>query len=98
MVEPTKLSVGQALDKLRGTEAPVSRMNQLDAKIDVLDDEIQRLRAARRRVERDQRAASIKPDIREAKPARVARMKIFGIASALLIAILILIFAWTWAL
>ena len=60
MAETTKLSVGQALEKLRGTEAPKSRMTRLDEKIDALDKETQRLRAARRRIERDQRDSSTK--------------------------------------
>jgi hypothetical protein len=62
MAETTKLSVGQALEKLRGTEAPKARMTQLDEKIDALDKETQRLRAARRRIERDQRDSSTKRD------------------------------------
>ena len=56
MAETTKLSVGQALDKLRSTDAPKTRVTQLDEKIETLDEETRRLRAARRRLERDQRA------------------------------------------
>lgn len=56
MAEITKLSVGQALDRLRGTDAPKTRITQLDEKIETLDEETRRLRAARRRLERDQRA------------------------------------------
>jgi len=48
VAETTKLSVGQALDKLRGTEAPKTKMTRLDEKIDDLDKEAQRLRAMRR--------------------------------------------------
>jgi hypothetical protein len=62
MAKTTKLDVGKALDKLRGTDLPKSKMTRLDENIDALDQEIQRLRAARRRVERDQRAASTKRD------------------------------------
>ena len=62
MAKTTKLDVGKALDKLRGTDLPKSKMTRLDENIDALDQEIQRLRAARRRVERDQRAGSIKRD------------------------------------
>ena len=62
MAETTKLSVGQALEKLRGTESPKSKMTRLDEKIDTLDKETQRLRAARRRVERDQKTGSSKRD------------------------------------
>jgi len=62
MAKTSKLDVGKALDKLRGTDLPKSKMTRLDENIDALDQEIQRLRAARRRVERDQRAASTKRD------------------------------------
>ena len=62
MADTTKLSVGQALEKLRGTDAPKSRMTRLDEKIDALDEETRRLKALRRRVERDQKAASKKSD------------------------------------
>ena len=53
MAETTKLSVGQTLEKLRGAEAPKAKMARLDEKIDTLDEETQRLRAMRRRLERD---------------------------------------------
>jgi len=56
MAETTKLSVGQALEKLRGADTPKPKMTRLDEEIDALDQEAQRLRAARRRLERDQRA------------------------------------------
>jgi len=62
MAKTTKLDVGKALDKLRETDLPKSKMTRLDENIDALDQEIQRLRAARRRVERDQRAGSTKRD------------------------------------
>lgn len=62
MAKTSKLDVGKALDKLRGTDLPKSKMTRLDENIDALDQEIQRLRAARRRVERNQRAASTKRD------------------------------------
>ena len=52
MADTTKLSVGQALDKLRGTEAPKTKITELDEKIDALDEEARRLKAARRRFER----------------------------------------------
>ena len=54
MAETSKLSVGQALEKLQGTEPQKTRMTRLDEKTDDLDKEIQRLRAERRRIERDQ--------------------------------------------
>jgi hypothetical protein len=55
MAETTKLSVKKALDKLRDTDAPKSRMAQLDEDIAELDEETQRLRAQRLRLERHQR-------------------------------------------
>jgi hypothetical protein len=48
-----KLDVGKALDKLRGNDTPKSRMTLLDEKNKVLDEELRRLRAERRRLERD---------------------------------------------
>jgi hypothetical protein len=53
MAVVTKLSVGKALDKLRRNDAPEkSRMMQLDEKIKATEEEIQRLRTARRRLKR----------------------------------------------
>jgi hypothetical protein len=37
MAEINKLSVGQAIDKLRGKDAPKSEMEQLDQKIEELE-------------------------------------------------------------
>src|SRR4029078_10994358 len=48
-----KLDVGKALDKLRGSDEPKARMTVLDEKNKALDEEIRRLRAERRRLERD---------------------------------------------
>jgi hypothetical protein len=48
-----KLDVGKALDKLRSRDEPKSRMTVLDEKNKALDEELQRLRAERRRLERD---------------------------------------------
>ena len=94
MAEISKLSVGHALDKLRGSDAPSSKMTQLDSKIDALDEEMRRLKATSRRVERDQRAASTRPDVQEAVAGRLTKLGVFGIATA--IAIVILIVAWKW--
>jgi hypothetical protein len=60
MAETTKFSVGKALEKLRGTETPRSKMTRLDEKTDALREEIRRLRAARRRLERHQQVDSTK--------------------------------------
>lgn len=62
MAETTKLSVGQALDKLRGGNELKSKMTQLDEKIAELDKQTQRLKTVRRRVERDQKAGGPKRD------------------------------------
>ena len=62
MAEISKLSVGQALDKLRNADVSKSKITQLDEKIETLDQETQRLRAARRQLERDQRAGSARRD------------------------------------
>ena len=61
MAETSKLSVEKALEKLRGSEPPKSRIAQLEEKIEVLDEETKRLRAARRRLEGHQRR-SAKPN------------------------------------
>src|SRR4029077_3958883 len=79
LAETTKLSVGQALEKLRGTEAPKAKMARLDEKIDTLDDETQRFRAKRRRLERDKRAGSTGRDAQEANVRRVTKSKILSI-------------------
>jgi hypothetical protein len=47
-----KLDVGKALEKLRGSDEPKSRMTILDEKNKALEEEIRRLRAERRRLER----------------------------------------------
>jgi hypothetical protein len=59
MAEIGKLSVGKVLDMLRSADAPKSsKVTQLDEKIKAQDQEIQRLRALRLRLEWDQRAGS----------------------------------------
>jgi hypothetical protein len=64
MAETTKLPVGKVLDKLRSNDVlPKSKMTRLDEKTETLDEETQRMRALRRRLERDQRADSTKRDL-----------------------------------
>ena len=92
MAEINKLSVGQALDKLREADAPRSKMTRLDEEIGALDQETQRLRMARRRLERDQRAGSTKSDGQEANTGRVTKLIISGITIGIVIVILTL--AW----
>ena len=48
-----KLGVDKALEKLRGSDEPKSRITLLDEKNKALDEETRRLRAERRRLERD---------------------------------------------
>lgn len=55
MAEIDKLSVGKALEKLRGTAGTQSKKARFDEKIDALDEETRRLRALRLRIERDQK-------------------------------------------
>ena len=62
MAEINKLPVGQVLDKLRSTDVPKSKIKRLDEKTEVLEQEIQRLRAAKRRLARNQRGNSTKRD------------------------------------
>ncbi len=63
MAETTKLSVGKVLDKLRSnTDAPKPKITQHDEKIEALDEEIRRMRAARLRLERNQRGGSTERD------------------------------------
>ena len=60
MADTTKLSVGKAIEKLRGTETAKTRMTRLDEKTEQVDEELQRLRAERARLERSQRSGSNK--------------------------------------
>jgi hypothetical protein len=96
LAETTKLSVGQALEKLRGTDAPKAKMARLDEKIDTLDEETQRLRAMRSRIERGQRAGPTGIEGQPANVRRVTKLKIFGIIIGIIIVIPIL--AWKWGL
>ncbi|MGC1766195.1 MAG: hypothetical protein WA769_25085, partial [Pseudolabrys sp.] len=94
VAETTKLSVGQALEKLRGTEAPKAKMARQDEKIQALDEETQRLRAMRRRLERDQRPGSPPCDTQEMNVKRATKVKISGIIIGMIIVIPILVWKW----
>ena len=94
VAETTKLSVGQALEKLRGTDAPTAKMARLDEKIDTLPEETKRLRAMRHRLERDQRAGSTGRDAQGAVATRGTKLKILGLIIGIVIVIPIL--AWKW--
>jgi hypothetical protein len=93
MAEINKLSAGQALDKLRGTDAPRSKMTRLDEEIGALDQETQRLRMTRRRLERDQRSGSTRPNGQQANPGRTTKLIVSGIVTIGLV-VVILILAW----
>jgi hypothetical protein len=54
MAETTKLDVGKALETLR-TDKPKSRMALIDDKLNELDEETQRMRVQRLRLEQHQR-------------------------------------------
>jgi hypothetical protein len=56
MAETTKLSVEKALDKLRKADAaPKSKAERRNEEMEVLDEEIKRMREQRLRLERRQR-------------------------------------------
>ena len=55
MAEINKLSVEKALDKLRAEDAKQSKEAVFNNRIDALDEEIERMRAQRVRLERHQR-------------------------------------------
>ena len=96
MAETTKLSVGQALEKLRDADAPKAKMAQLDDKIHALDEETQRLRTMRRRLERDQRAVwgATGRDTQEANVKRATKLKILAIIIGIVVVISIVVWKW----
>ena len=55
MAETKKLSVEKALNKIREADATKSRTERRNEEMDVLDEEIKRMRAQRERLERRQR-------------------------------------------
>ena len=74
MAEINKLSVGQALDKLRRPDVQ-SKQTRLDEKMDALDEDMQRMRTTRRRLERDQRAAEATASDAQGINARLGKKK-----------------------
>ena len=59
MVEIRKLSVGKVLDKLRrNTDVPKSKITRLDENIETLGQRIERMKAARSRLEPNPRSGS----------------------------------------
>ena len=99
MAEINKLSVGQALDKLRRPDVQ-SKQPRLHEKMDALDEDIQRMRATRRRLERDQRAAETTASDAQGMNARPGNKKgpfpilwwlaIFAIVGTVLLVLIIL--------
>ena len=55
MADTKKLSVEKALNKIRADEAAKTRADRRDEEMEVLDEEIKRMRAQRLRLERRQR-------------------------------------------
>lgn len=76
MAEINKLSVGEALDKMRRDDAATSKRARADEKSGELDKEIQRLRTANRRLERSQQAAATAAVVPSVKPGHVSKLKI----------------------
>lgn len=58
MAETPKLSVEKALEKMRGNEPLKSKQERNDEKMEVLDEEIKRIREQRLRLERQQRRST----------------------------------------
>ena len=92
MAEIHKLSAGEALDKLRRTEAPRAKMTRLDEEIGALDQETQRLRMARRGLERGQRAAA-QPGVKKADARRAT--KLIVAVTMIGIVVVTLVLAWS---
>jgi hypothetical protein len=94
MAETTKLSVGEALNKLRDADPPASKMARLDEKIGELDQETRRLRETRLSLERSQRVGAAGPDVQEANQGanqgRATKLNISGIMIGIVIGSLIL--------
>jgi hypothetical protein len=55
MADTEKLSVEKALNKIRAEEKPKTRSEKRDEQMEVLDEEIKRMRAQRARLDRHQR-------------------------------------------
>ena len=55
MAEIKKLSVEKTLNKIRSEDAPKTRSEKRDEEMEVLDEEIKRMRAQRARLDRHQR-------------------------------------------
>jgi hypothetical protein len=89
MAEITKLSVNQALNKLRGTDVSQSRAARED---EALYEEMERLRAMKRRLQPNKPATLTSDDPQEANTARIPKRIMVGISLAVVLGISIL--AW----
>ena len=96
MAEINKLSAGQALDKLRRPDVQ-SKQTRFDEKTNALDEDIQRMRATRRRLERDQRAAETTATDAQGMNARPGNKKgpypilaVLGVVGTVLVILIIL--------
>ena len=96
MAEINKLSAGQALDKLRRPDVQ-SKQTRHDEKMDALDEGVQRMRAMRRRLERDQRAAETTATDAQGMNARPGNKKrpylilaVLAVVSSVLLVLIIL--------
>jgi hypothetical protein len=58
MADTEKLSVEKALNKIRAEDKPKTRSEKRDEQMEVLDEEIERMRAQRARLERHQQKRS----------------------------------------
>ena len=94
MAETTRLSVGQAIDKLRGTEAPQSKLAHLNEKIEEANEETRRLKATRLSLERSQQTAAAGRDAHEAGKGHIAKLGISSIIVLVVIVIAISVWAY----
>ena len=90
MAQTTKLSVGKALEKLRGTEEPASRMARLDEKLSEVDEETRRLRATRLDVERSQQGGPKADDAQAANKGRSEELRAPGIVIGIVVVAIVL--------
>ena len=92
MAEINKLAVGEALDKLHRPDVQ-SKQTRVDEKMTALDEDIQRMRATRRRLERDQRAAELsaqKANNRNGSSSKLWWLAILAVVGLVLLALIIL--------
>jgi hypothetical protein len=89
MAEITKLSVNQALNKLRGTDVSQSRAARED---EALHEEMERLRTMKRRLQSNKPVALTDDDPQEANAGRIPKR--ITVAILLAVGLAISILAW----